>query len=287
MIPFSAFIIVPGGEILLPAYLKIFPNSRPSQFVSEADRKKKMHDFHLKQMEAADFLAKAWPQRVQKLLENEHIPEDDKEKIKQMQISMMDDDLATNLLAFRFQFQKYGAFKSFDPAELLYISKFIGKEPVTGLKFVNQLRSLVRLEPIGPQTKNQFLRRYMRFFQVRELNVIFNRLRLEDQLLSQEDISEIPPNILAKICFDRGIDLDKGQREQVEDLRLWLSISNLRNVPHSLLLMHRVLDFTRDSIVDDEETQQNEAMIQVSARFSALHCLASVLRERTGEEEAV
>lgn len=82
MIPFSAFIIVPGGEILLPAYLKIFPNSLPSQFVSEADRKKKMHDFHKKQMEAADFLAKEWPKRVQNLLDNEHVPEDDKEKIR-------------------------------------------------------------------------------------------------------------------------------------------------------------------------------------------------------------
>jgi len=50
---------------------------------------------------------------------------------------MTDDDLATNLLAFRFIFQKYGAFKSLQPAELLQISKFIGKEPVTGLKFVN------------------------------------------------------------------------------------------------------------------------------------------------------
>lgn len=120
------------------------------------------------------------------------------------------------------------------------------------------------LQPIGPTTKSHFLRRYMQFFLQRELNVIFNRLRMEDQLLSLEDISEIPPNILAKICFDRGIDLDKSQREQVEDLRLWLSISNLRNVPHSLLLMHRVLDFTRDSIIDDEETQQNEALIQVS-----------------------
>lgn len=30
MIPFSFFIVVPGAEALLPAYLKIFPNSLPS-----------------------------------------------------------------------------------------------------------------------------------------------------------------------------------------------------------------------------------------------------------------
>lgn len=34
-IPFSIFMIVPGAELLLPAWLVIFPNSIPSQFLSE------------------------------------------------------------------------------------------------------------------------------------------------------------------------------------------------------------------------------------------------------------
>jgi len=76
---------------------------------------------------------------------------------------------------------------------------------------------------------------------------------MEDQLLSMEDMSQIPENTLAKICFDRGIDLEKSHREQVEDLRLWLSISNLRNVPHSLLLITRVQDFSKDVIENDED----------------------------------
>lgn len=42
-IPFSLFLLIPGGELLLPAYIKVFPNSMPSQFVSEADRKQKRH----------------------------------------------------------------------------------------------------------------------------------------------------------------------------------------------------------------------------------------------------
>jgi LETM1 and EF-hand domain-containing protein 1 len=47
MIPFSAFLLIPGGELLLPAYLKVFPNSLPSQFVSGDIRKKKFHELHL------------------------------------------------------------------------------------------------------------------------------------------------------------------------------------------------------------------------------------------------
>jgi LETM1 and EF-hand domain-containing protein 1 len=36
-IPFSFFLIVPGMELLLPAWLMVFPNSKPSQWSSEAE----------------------------------------------------------------------------------------------------------------------------------------------------------------------------------------------------------------------------------------------------------
>jgi LETM1 and EF-hand domain-containing protein 1 len=39
-IPFSIFIIVPGAELLLPAWLVVFPNSIPSQFLSEDAKQK-------------------------------------------------------------------------------------------------------------------------------------------------------------------------------------------------------------------------------------------------------
>lgn len=40
-VPFSFFILIPGGEILLPAWIMIFPNSIPSQFATDDDRRKK------------------------------------------------------------------------------------------------------------------------------------------------------------------------------------------------------------------------------------------------------
>lgn len=39
-LPFSFFIIVPGAELLLPAWLMVFPNSIPSQFLSDDARYK-------------------------------------------------------------------------------------------------------------------------------------------------------------------------------------------------------------------------------------------------------
>jgi len=38
-VPFSLFLLIPGGELFLPAWVMIFPNSIPSQFVGEAERR--------------------------------------------------------------------------------------------------------------------------------------------------------------------------------------------------------------------------------------------------------
>ena len=58
-----------------------------------------------------------------------------------------------------------------------------------------------------------------------------------------------------KICFKRGININQTIKEQKEDLKLWLSISNQRNVPHSLLLIARVSDFNSGMFkIDEDET---------------------------------
>ena len=279
-IPFSLFLIVPGGEALLPAYLKLFPNSLPSQFISDSDRKKKMHDLHKIQQVAAEDLITTWPIYLKSLLENPDVTEEDKIAIKGLLDSLSgEESLPTNLLEFRFIFRKYGNFRNFKNPALLNIAKFMGQEPITGLNFLNSLLKMVRLRTLDPC--GEWLQHYSRLFLLRQINLIFNRLRVEDQMLSAEDISKIHENILAKICLDRGIDLDKSKREQVEDLRLWLSISNLRNVPHSLLLISRVSDFTKDLIINDEDETMNEAMILVSAKIS-LTSVEDAIRQGEG-----
>ena len=59
--------------------------------------------------------------------------------------------------------------------------------------------------------------------------------------------SESNRNILDTLCFRRGIEVDdKTLESKIKDLKLWMSISNLRNVPDSLLLFSRITDFTED-----------------------------------------
>ena len=50
----------------------------------------------------------------------------------------------------------------------------------------------------------------------------------------------------------------QSTKQKKDDLKLWLSISNQRNVPHSLLLYTRINDFCNDifEISDDEDDQE-------------------------------
>jgi len=55
-IPFSVFILIPGLEILLPPFLVIFPNSIPSQFMSNEARAKKLAIISERRDQAAIYL---------------------------------------------------------------------------------------------------------------------------------------------------------------------------------------------------------------------------------------
>ena len=65
----------------------------------------------------------------------------------------------------------------------------------------------------------------------------------------------IPP--LAKVSIQCALD---AKREKKEDLKLWLSISNQRNVPNSLLLLSRVNDFMNDLFEIDEDEDEQEVL---------------------------
>lgn len=60
-VPFSLFLLIPGGEIFLPAWVLIFPNSIPSQFVADEERNKKFKEMKERQENSAEKLAYTLP----------------------------------------------------------------------------------------------------------------------------------------------------------------------------------------------------------------------------------
>ena len=161
--------------------------------------------------------------------------------------------LPTDLLNYRIIFKKYGDFNYSDTHTLQHISHFLGLTPVTGLNTINNILSMVRLNiPVHSRVVSWMTRRMM----LRSLNLYFRKLRRDDALISFETIEKFDEAVVDKLCFERGIMIEDVTREQkIRDLKLWLSISNLNNVPDSLLLFSRIVDFEEDvfDITDDED----------------------------------
>ena len=63
--------------------------------------------------------------------------------------------------------------------------------------------------------------------------------------MSFENLEKFTVEELNTVCLRRGIAYeDKTQEQKMKDLKLWMAISNLRNVPHTLLLYSRIQDYT-------------------------------------------
>lgn len=135
-------------------------------------------------------------------------------------------------------------------------------EPVTGFNIINNLLKVFKYEiPLTMPGVRQMSKMLM----VRELNMYFKKIRKEDENLSFQLLEKLNEKEIDKLCFMRGIEINKQNlKRKKEDLKLWLSISNQRNVPNSLLLYSRVNDFKHDMFEIDEDEDEQEVLRRVS-----------------------
>ena len=252
-VPFSLFLIIPGGELFIPPYLMIFPNSMPSQFMDSGQRNKKFKEIKQKRDEAAKKLMISYPNYFKDLRKDDHVLEEDREIIEKFAADLKKPYLLpTDLLVYKQIFKRYATFGFFPVDKLEKIAQFLGIEPVTGFNTINNILGIFRLRISLTTPGIEFIARKIL---ARELNMYINRIRQEDTILSFEPLDSYTEEQINKICFRRGIDIDKQDlKERKNDIKLWLSISNQRNVPHSLLVFTRAHDYTSEmfEISDDE-----------------------------------
>jgi hypothetical protein len=171
--------------------------------------------------------------------------------------------LPTDFLQYRHIFRKYARFRNFDTKTLIHMANFMAIEPVTGLNTIN---NIIRISGYQIPVDGKYVGFFTRMMVARELNMLIKQLRTEDLSLWFEKIDDIDEEVFNKICFRRGIDIQNQTKlQEIEDLKLWLSISNQQNVPPSLLLMTRIHDFNYNSFKIDYNETQDEVLRRVSA----------------------
>lgn len=80
----------------------------------------------------------------------------------------------------------------------------MGLEPVTGL---NTLNNLLRVFRVKIPLEAPIIKIFTKMIMTRSLNLYFNKLRKEDELMSFEHIEKFTDEELNFICFRRGIEI--------------------------------------------------------------------------------
>jgi LETM1-like protein len=76
--------------------------------------------------------------------------------------------------------------------------------PITG---VNTLNNILRIFKLRIPIDAPIVRIFTKMILTRELNLYFNRLRKEDELMGFEQLEKFHEDELNSICFRRGIEI--------------------------------------------------------------------------------
>ena len=85
------------------------------------------------------------------------------------------------------------------------MAHFMSIKPVTGLNTINNILSILKVKiPVDAP----IIRIMTQALVARELNMYFRRLRQEDLSLDLEDLDSFSDEMLTKVCFQRGININ-------------------------------------------------------------------------------
>ncbi|CAM0904012.1 unnamed protein product [Alopecurus aequalis] len=225
LIPFAVFIIIPFMELLLPVFLKLFPNMLPSTFQDKMKEEEALKRKLKARMEYAKFLQ-----------------DTAKEMAKEVQTSRSGEmkQTAEDLDDFLNKVRK-GAHVSNE--EILSFAKLFNDELTLDNMNRSRLVNMCKYMGIKPFGTDH----YLRFMLRKKLQDIKN----DDTMIQAEGVESLSDEELRHACRERGhLDLlsIEEMRHQLKD---WLDLSLNRSVPSSLLILSRA--FTVSGNMKPEE----------------------------------
>lgn len=214
LVPFSVFIIVPFMELLLPVFIKLFPNMLPSTFQSSDQRDAKMKQSLKIKLEMAKFLQNTLDEMAVKR-KGEKTSHTAKEFSKFFEKIRSSGEQASN-------------------EEIIRFSKLFEDEITLDSLNRQQLIALCKLLELQPFGTTNFLT-----FQLR---MRLRSLVADDKMIKKEGVENLDTLELQQACKARGMRAYgvTGQRMRSQ-LEQWLELSLNEKIPPSLLLLSRAL----------------------------------------------
>ncbi|GAB2277146.1 hypothetical protein Dimus_011853 [Dionaea muscipula] len=228
LVPFAVFIIVPFMELLLPVFLKLFPNMLPSTFQDKMKEQEQLKRRLNARIEYARFLqdtVKEMAKEVQNSRSGEvkQTAEDLDEFINKVRRGAPVSN--EEILGFAKLFNDELTLDSISRPRLVNMCKYMG------------------IRPYGTDS-------YLRFMLRKRLREI----KEDDKMIKSEGLESLSEQELRQACRDRGLLGLLSVEEMRQQLRDWLDLSLNRSLPSSLLILSRA--FNVSGKVKPEEAVQ-------------------------------
>lgn len=232
LVPFSAFVIIPFAELLLPVALKLFPNLLPSTYENQKSKDKKAQTLRALRRDVSDFL---------------------RQSIKETGLPL---SVATaQKEEFANFFRKVRATGEKPTAEdVIKVCKAFKDDLTLDNLSRPQLVSMCRYMNLNTFGTDMMLR-----YQIRHR---MRQIKRDDRAISYEGVQSLTVAELQMACASRGIKSHGVSPARLrEDLQTWLDLRLKEGVPSTLLVLSNAYMYGQTG--DNAVANQIDALIGV------------------------
>ncbi|CAO2832621.1 unnamed protein product [Amaranthus hypochondriacus] len=216
LVPVAVFIIVPFMELLLPVFLKLFPNMLPSTFQDKMKEQEELKRRLNARIEYAKFLqdtVKEMAKEVQNSRSGE-IKQTAEDLDEFMNKVRRGEDVSNEeILGFAKLFNDELTLDNISRPRLVNMCKYMG------------------IMPFGTDA-------YLRFM----LRDKLRKIKEDDRMIQAEGVESLSEAELRQACRDRGLLGLLSVEDMRQQLRDWLDLSLNHSVPSSLLILSRAFN---------------------------------------------
>ncbi|SMN20013.1 similar to Saccharomyces cerevisiae YOL027C MDM38 Mitochondrial protein, forms a complex with Mba1p to facilitate recruitment of mRNA-specific translational activators to ribosomes [Maudiozyma saulgeensis] len=220
LVPFSAFVVIPFAELLLPIALKIFPNLLPSTYESGSQKEQKRHKLIEIRQKTSNL--------IHDTLEESQL------------VAYNSIDSTENKRVFYDFFKKIYDNDSkeiyFTHDEIKTVARLFKNDTVLDNLSRPQLMAMAKFMSLRPFGSDNILRYQIRY----QLKNIIN----DDKVIDYEGISSLTQEELYQACVSRGLKAYGVPSEELKDsLRIWLDLRLREKIPSVLMVLSSTFTF--------------------------------------------
>ncbi|CUS21915.1 LAQU0S04e03752g1_1 [Lachancea quebecensis] len=221
LVPFSAFLIIPFAELLLPVALKVFPNLLPSTYESGSEKQLKKKRLDDVRVNTSNFLQDTLEESS--LISYNSIESTEKKK---------------RFLSFfkKLNSPKNGNTNVFTHDEIVAVAQMFKNDSVLDNLSRPQLVAIAKYMSLRPFGNDNMLRYQIRYN--------LKNIMEDDKIIDYEGAEALSNEELYQACISRGIKTFGVKREDlIENMKIWLELRLRHKVPSVLLILSSAYTF--------------------------------------------